>query len=573
MKVKNIKEAIQNGGFYDRHGVWNAIKTLPSDNRIYRDRVETIIVKNNKEVFVKRKPDGEYYLPGGSKERDIPDIEQAANECREEARINVRNIESTGITIKSINKPSKHDDKFIWTGALTDVYIAEYDSLFKGTIDKVDKDPFILSGKFYPVKQCLKFFNDQHREALIWFLKNHVGQNEVITESVFADNVDKFIYQKIKTPEDLLKWMKKNVSYHNFTRLKSPDELYKSRTGSCHDQSLFVKYVLNKLHIKNGSLFIIECPEKGGAGGETHSFTYFKKNKKLYWFESAWDGNIGIHGPYDSLSELKQDVEDKWNKKLKYPILFITSVKNTQYGMTLGEFVNACCSDDEVLNESESTSNVFYISTRNLDNLILKPKIPNNFLTQNNYEDSKTERICFCKTVDGAIMGLSQRHKGTELFVHVPETPINYYSPLQEEVPDCKITEEVWVKHPTKVRCIGKIKILDDAGLPGHTYTYGNKTAELYDWDWDWVEKYSDVFEAALTSEERNNLQTKTFGIPELRKYPLNDKNHVISAIRYFNHVDKEHEAELARNIIKAMKKYNIKPSIVGDKNRLKDYL
>lgn len=573
MKTKDIKEAIQNGGYYDRHGVWNAIKTLPSDNRIYRDRVETIIVKNNKEVFVKRKPDGEYYLPGGSKERDIPDIEQAANECREEARINVRNIESTGITIKTVNKPSKYDEKFIWTGALTDVYIAEYDSLFKGSIEKVDKDPFILSGKFYPVKQCLKFFNDEHREALIWFLKNHVGQNEVITESVFADNVDKFIYQKIKTPEDLLKWMKKNVSYHNFTRLKTPDELYKSKTGSCHDQSLFVKYVLNKLHIKTGTLFIIECPEKGGAGGETHSLTYFKKNKKLYWFESAWGGNEGIHGPYDSLSELKHAVESKWNKKAAYPILFMTTVKNTQAGMTLGEFVNACCSDEEVLNESESTSNVFYISTRNLDNLILKPKIPNNFLTQNKYEDSKTERICFCKTVDGAIMGLSQRLKGTELFVHVPETPINYYLPLQEEVPDCKITGEVWVKHPTKIRCIGKIKILDDAGLPGHEYKYGNRTAELYDWDWDWIEKYDDVFETALTSEERNNLQTKTFGIPELRKYPLNDKNHVISAIRYFNHVDKEHEAELARNIIKAMKKYNIKPTIVGDKNRLKDYL
>ena len=573
MKSKDIKEAIQNGGYYDRHGVWNAIKTLPSDSRIYRDRVETIIVKNNKEVFVKRKPDGEYYLPGGSKERDIPDIEQAANECREEARINVRNIESTGITIKTVNKPSKYDEKFIWTGALTDVYIAEYDSLFKGPIEKVDKDPFILSGKFYPVKQCLKFFNDEHREALIWFLKNHVGQNEVITESVFADNVDKFIYQKIKTPEDLLKWMKKNVSYHNFTRLKTPDELYKSKTGSCHDQSLFVKYVLNKLHIKTGTLFIIECPEKGGAGGETHSLTYFKKNKKLYWFESAWGGNEGIHGPYDSLSELKLAVESKWNKKAAYPILFMTTVKNTQAGMTLGEFVNACCSDEEILNESESTSNVFYISTRNLDNLILKPKIPNNFLTQNKYEDSKTERICFCKTVDGAIMGLSQRLKGTELFVHVPEAPINYYLPLQEEVPDCKITGEVWVKHPTKIRCIGKIKILDDAGLPGHEYKYGNRTAELYDWDWDWIEKYDDIFETALTSEERNNLQTKTFGIPELRKYPLNDKNHVISAIRYFNHVDKEHEAELARNIIKAMKKYNIKPTIVGDKNRLKDYL
>ena len=182
--------------------------------------------------------------------------------------------------------------------------------------------------------------------------KTYKINESAILESSDKSSLDEFIHQKIKSPEDLLRWMKKNISYHNFTRLKSPDELYNSKTGSCHDQSLFVKYVLGKLHIKTGTLFIIECPEKGGAGGETHSLTYFEKNKKLYWFESAWGGNEGIHGPYDSLSELKHAVEDKWNKKAAYPILFMTTVKNTQAGMTLGEFVNACCSDEEIIGES-----------------------------------------------------------------------------------------------------------------------------------------------------------------------------------------------------------------------------
>ena len=51
------------------------------------------------------------------------------------------------------------------------------------------------------------------------------------------------------------------------------------------------------------------------------------------------------------------------------------------------------------------------------------------------------------------------------------------------------------------------------------------------------------------------------------------DKAHVLAAIRMFNHVDEEHEEELARNIIKKMKEYNISPDVVGEKNRLRKYL
>lgn len=79
--------------------------------------------------------------------------------------------------------------------------------------------------------------------------------------------------------------------------------------------------------------------------------------------------------------------------------------------------------------------------------------------------------------------------------------------------------------------------------------------------------------EDKLSTKARNSLDDSEFGIPSLRKYTLNDKAHVLSAIRMFNHVDKEHERELAMNILRKMKEYNISTDIIGDNNRLKKYI
>ena len=73
--------------------------------------------------------------------------------------------------------------------------------------------------------------------------------------------------------------------------------------------------------------------------------------------------------------------------------------------------------------------------------------------------------------------------------------------------------------------------------------------------------------------KKRSELPDNVFGIPELRKYPMVDKESTLSAIKLFNHVDKEHEEELAKAMIKNMKKYNIDPSVVGPNNRLRKYL
>lgn len=84
---------------------------------------------------------------------------------------------------------------------------------------------------------------------------------------------------------------------------------------------------------------------------------------------------------------------------------------------------------------------------------------------------------------------------------------------------------------------------------------------------------YGEYIEEAMSSEERNKLDDDDFGIPELRKYPLNDKKHVEQAIKMFNHVEKKYEAELADNLLDAMERYHISTDVVGDGNRLKKYI
>ena len=80
--------------------------------------------------------------------------------------------------------------------------------------------------------------------------------------------------------------------------------------------------------------------------------------------------------------------------------------------------------------------------------------------------------------------------------------------------------------------------------------------------------------EKTLKAKDRNALDDSEFGIPSLRKYPIPDKAHVMAAIQRFNYVDSKHEKELAENLIKAMKKFNMMNEVeVGPKNRFKKYV
>lgn len=81
------------------------------------------------------------------------------------------------------------------------------------------------------------------------------------------------------------------------------------------------------------------------------------------------------------------------------------------------------------------------------------------------------------------------------------------------------------------------------------------------------------LIEEKLSTKERNELPDSEFGIPSQRRFPLHNREHVILAVKFFSHVDAEHEEELARNIIRKMKKYGIHEDTVGKNNKLYKYL
>lgn len=65
------------------------------------------------------------------------------------------------------------------------------------------------------------------------------------------------------------------------------------------------------------------------------------------------------------------------------------------------------------------------------------------------------------------------------------------------------------------------------------------------------------------------------YGIPELKKYPMPDAQHVRSAIRFFNYVTPKYEKQLAKAILARMEEYGMSFDDfgVGEENRFSKYI
>ena len=81
---------------------------------------------------------------------------------------------------------------------------------------------------------------------------------------------------------------------------------------------------------------------------------------------------------------------------------------------------------------------------------------------------------------------------------------------------------------------------------------------------------------ATVEHSDTEDTDEGLYGIPEIKKYPMPDKKHVKSAIRFFNYVDPKYEKELAEAIIDKAEEFGLdleSDISVGDENRLKKYL
>ena len=134
-----------------------------------------------------------------------------------------------------------------------------------------------------------------------------------------------------------------------------------------------------------------------------------------------------------------------------------------------------------------SSENLFHVSSVKLANTTLEPRIPDNFLVRNGYEDNTTERISVCKSIDDCLTAMSRNLKNKDFYVYkLKNTNIKKKIPSVKEVPDSSITNEVWLLEPSEFELVGKIHVTGTKG-DGLPYTYGDNTAELYRWKWSYV--------------------------------------------------------------------------------------
>lgn len=101
-----------------------------------------------------------------------------------------------------------------------------------------------------------------------------------------------------------------------------------------------------------------------------------------------------------------------------------------------------------------------------------------------------------------------------------------------------------------------------------------NEPDEAIDDDDHVPSEITDYFtESTITAKMRNKMDDEEFGLPRLRKYPLNDRTHVAQAIRMFRHVkDPKDQKVLADNIIRKYNEFGMTTKI-GKNNPLSKYV
>lgn len=568
-KREYLQDAITDGGYYGEDGVWNSIIVFDGDNHIYRGRVETLIIKDGDKIFLRFKDKGnnsKYFIPGGSFEKDIPNIDQAINECKEEARINVRNIRSSGITYKDVVTPPKWaigTQAVNWNGNYTEVYVGEFDGYYTGHIDEVDEDKFMVKGKFYPIAEVYEVLKKEHKEAIknVYPNLDEKLHKKIYHESVRFKSVDNKDKDAMKTIINSLK----SDDFNGFSEDLNSNKIFYYKIQ--YDRNNPVGFCIainegieNKKRVASLSVAVNPDYRKKGIAKSLsrQAIQYIRTSKefdRIYWgYKKSNDGSKKL------AENLGFTYGGNYNKSYEYFYKDLNASTLNESGFITEEDVYSNFSDIEKICSSLSKSDLNRISKNgkyeNSENVIYRyieriGNIPVGFIDIYWYE--KFSNLAYI------ILAVNPKYRGKGIASKMIQTAID--SGIDKRY---NFKEYIW--HVDEDN-IASQKLAEKNGFV--TNGVLNKKKRWYEYK---LRIYR-INEAALNAEERRALPSKSFGIPSLRKFPLNDRDHVLQAIRFFNTVDKKHEKELARNIIKAMKRYKISKQSVGDRNRLRTYL
>lgn len=177
------------------------------------------------------------------------------------------------------------------------------------------------------------------------------------------------IFKNINTDEDVYQWIINNIENIDYPHIvKSYETILRDKSGNSHSHSNLIYKLLIDIGIKCYKLFFIEYNPTillyGNDNVEsniffeffppfTHTITYYEKDDKLYWMETAWDDTNGIHGPYNNINEIENGILAFYRLHSKHVYHKLKFVKYDYLceNITLPEYVRKLLSHDICLGE------------------------------------------------------------------------------------------------------------------------------------------------------------------------------------------------------------------------------
>ena len=184
----------------------------------------------------------------------------------------------------------------------------------------------------------------------------------------------------------------------------------------------------------------------------------------------------------------------------------------------------------------------FHISLdKDLNGKTFKPRIPS-YLTKksnndsNEYkEDKTTPRVCFSPSIEGCLRAILSAEKnldivGERIYVYIPDKPISEYKVktnkeiIKEKlVFDAKMTKEMWILEPVKLKLYGVIYVDQVKNIRQSETLEGDPIGKVdYKWHWavspkyvdgiiDWMNEKdkTETIQEAMVDVAFNNLRCK----------------------------------------------------------------
>lgn len=105
----------------------------------------------------------------------------------------------------------------------------------------------------------------------------------------------------------------KSGDFLNDYRMQYPDEVKRHKNGVCWDLCEVEREYFEKRGIPFMTVFAVNKYMKKKPN---HTFTIFKKNGKIYWFEASWELMKGVR-EYDTLEDLFEDFRNNFKDFVK----------------------------------------------------------------------------------------------------------------------------------------------------------------------------------------------------------------------------------------------------------------